>query len=65
MGGDRWQGKAQVDASDSRTISLPDGSTMKTTCLLRGEFDILAVNCFAFGEIMEVCLCLELGSSPK
>lgn len=50
VGKDKWLGKAQVDASDSRTISLPDGSNMKTTCLLRGEFDILAVNCFAFGE---------------
>jgi hypothetical protein len=44
----RWFGKAQVDASDKRTIILPDGTTMNTTLLLRGEFDILAVNCYAF-----------------
>jgi len=44
----RWMGKAQVDASDRRTIRLPDGSTLNTTLLLRGEFDILAVNCYAF-----------------
>jgi len=50
LGDDEWLGKAQVDASDSRNVILPDGSTLKTTCLLRGEFDILAVNCFAFGE---------------
>jgi hypothetical protein len=50
LGGDAWQGKAQVDASDRRVIALPDGSQMNTTCLLRGEFDLLAVNCFAFGE---------------
>ncbi len=47
---DTWQGKVQVDASDRRMVALPDGSTLNTTCLLRGEFDVLAVNCFAFGE---------------
>ena len=46
----RWVGKAQVDASDRRTITLPDGSTMNTTLLLKGEFDILAVNCYAFDQ---------------
>ncbi|MEZ4514805.1 MAG: restriction endonuclease [Chloroflexota bacterium] len=44
----RWTGKAQVDGSDRRTITLPDGSTLNTTLLLRGDFDILAVNCYAF-----------------
>lgn len=29
-------------------LNLPDGSALNTTLLLRGEFDILAVNCFAF-----------------
>jgi hypothetical protein len=41
-------GKSQVDASDCREVSFADGSKLKTTCLLRGEFDILAVNCYAF-----------------
>lgn len=50
LGGDKWSGKAQVDASDSRDITFPDESKLKTTCLRRGEFDLLAVNCFAFGE---------------
>lgn len=45
-----WAGKAQVDASDRRQVTLPDGSTANTTCLLRGEFDVLAVNLFAFGD---------------
>lgn len=45
-----FMGKSQVDASDRRTIVLPNGNTVTTTCLLRGEFDILAVNCFAFRE---------------
>lgn len=41
-------GKAQCDASDRRTVTFADGSTLETTCLLAGEFDILAVNLFAF-----------------
>ncbi len=45
-----WSGKAQVDASDRREITLPDGSKITTTCLVKGEFDILAVNVFAFAE---------------
>ncbi len=43
-----WFGKAQVDASDRRTIILPSGDELNTTLLLRGEFDVLAVNCYAF-----------------
>ena len=43
-----WVGKAQVDASDRREVILPNETTVSTTCLLRGEFDILAVNVFAF-----------------
>lgn len=45
-----WRGKAQVDASDKRTITFPDKTTLDTTLLLRGEFHLLAVNCFAFGQ---------------
>lgn len=48
---DGWTGKAQVDASDRREVTLPDGSAVATTCLLKGEFDILAVNVFAFAGI--------------
>lgn len=47
---EEWVGKAQVDASDRREIVLPDNSRVTTTCLLKGEFDILAVNVFAFEE---------------
>lgn len=43
-----YTGKTQVDASDRRRIGLPNGSKIATTCLLAGEFDILAVNLFAF-----------------
>lgn len=50
LGPDSWRGKSQVDASDSRNVSFPNGSTLITTCLKRGEFDILGINCFAFGD---------------
>ncbi len=43
-----WRASAQVDASDRRIIKFPDNSELNTTLLLRGQFDILAVNCFAF-----------------
>jgi len=46
-------GKAQVDTSDRREVVLPDGSTVTTTSLLKGEFDILAVNVFAFEDTFE------------
>ncbi|MFN4955620.1 MAG: helix-turn-helix domain-containing protein [Aphanizomenon sp.] len=45
-----WFGKAQVDASDNREIILPNGRKLKTTLLIRGEFDILAVNCYGFNK---------------
>jgi hypothetical protein len=45
-----WYGKAQVDASDRRPVTFPDGSTKETTLLLRGDFDILAINLFEFGQ---------------
>lgn len=48
--GDIKVGTAQCDASDKRTLTFPDGTTLATTCLLAGEFDILAVNLFAFGH---------------
>lgn len=45
-----WYGRAQVDASDRRTITLADGTSANTTLLLFGEFDILAVNIFSFED---------------
>lgn len=44
-----WTAKTQVDASDRRDVILSSGDKLNTTLLLRGEFDILAVNCFGFG----------------
>lgn len=43
-----WFGKAQCDGSDRRTVKFKNGSKLNTTCLLCGEFDVLAVNCFGF-----------------
>lgn len=40
--------KVQCDGSDRRLVSFPDGTTLQTTCLLRGQFDILAVSLFQF-----------------
>jgi len=45
---ERWTGAVQVDASDKREVILADGTTLTTTCLKVGEFDVLAVNLFAF-----------------
>jgi len=50
LGNDTWEGKSQVDGSDRRIVHFHDGSELNTTLLIRGEFDLLAVNCFAFGE---------------
>lgn len=45
-----WQGKTQCDGSDRRAVTLSNGSKVTTTLLPVGEFDILAVNCFSFGN---------------
>ncbi len=45
-----YRGRAQVDASDRRSVTFPDGSKLETTCLLAGQFDILALNLFQFRE---------------
>jgi len=31
-----------------RNVTFPDGVTLSTTCLLAGDFDLLAVNLFGF-----------------
>lgn len=41
-------GRAQCDGSDRRIVTFADGSQLNTTCLLVGEFDMLAINCFGF-----------------
>ena len=46
----RYTGKYQCDASDRREIELAHGNTVNTTLLEVGEFDILAVGVFEFGN---------------
>lgn len=46
----RYTGVFQCDASDRREINLPTGKRVNTTCLQVGEFDLLAVGLFAFGD---------------
>ena len=48
-----FEGRCQVDASDKRKVTLPDGSTLETTCLLTGKFDLLAVNLYEFRQQWE------------
>ncbi len=48
--GSVWRGRFQCDASDRRTVKIPGNGKLETTCLLVGEFDLLAVNLFAFGQ---------------
>lgn len=38
----------QNDASDARRVALSDGTSIITTCYVRGEYDILAVPLFPF-----------------
>ena len=45
-----FTGKCQCDASDRRWVALPDGQRIETTCLVVGEFDLLAVNLFEFQQ---------------
>jgi hypothetical protein len=42
------QADVQNDASDSRSIKLPTGNSVITTCYARGDYDILAVPLFPF-----------------
>jgi len=43
-------GRFQCDASDRRPITLPNGESLETTCLLVGQFDLIAVGLFEFGK---------------
>ena len=61
----KWTGKSQVDGSDRRTVEFSDGTTQNTTLLLRGEFDILAVNCFAFGDTWRFVFALNKDLKPS
>lgn len=44
----KYRGKVQCDASDRRPVKIPTGGAIETTCLLVGEFDVLAAGLFGF-----------------
>lgn len=52
-------GTFQCDASDCRTIKLRNGHTVTTTCLEVGEFDVVAINLFAFEERWQFAFALN------
>lgn len=54
---DVYSGIAQVDASDSKPVTLPNGDVVKTACLVVGGFDILAINLFEFGQKWRFAFC--------
>lgn len=56
---DSWQGNFQCDASDRREVILPNGRKLTTTCLLVGEFDLLAVSLFQFGDTWRFAFALN------
>ncbi len=49
--GEGYKGTFQCDASDRRAVTLPNGESVHTTCLVVGGFDLLAVNLFEFGQV--------------
>jgi hypothetical protein len=49
----KYRGAVQCDASDKRNVPLSDGKSFSTTCLLVGEFDILAAGLFSFRELWD------------
>jgi len=44
----QYSAKVQNDASDRRTIILPNGDKVETTCYAVGEYDVLAVGLHPF-----------------
>ena len=47
----------QCDASDARTVLFSDGSSVHTTALAVGEFDVVAVNIHALVGVWEFVFC--------
>jgi transcriptional regulator with XRE-family HTH domain len=59
IGSINLEARFQCDASDRRKIKLGNGQEIETTCLKFGEFDIIAVNLFAFREKWEFAFALN------
>jgi hypothetical protein len=41
---DTWQGKVRTKATDRRDIEIDGVGVIRTSCLIKGEFDILAIS---------------------
>jgi len=54
-----YKGTFQCNASDTTEVTLPNGETVSTNCLLVGGFDVLAVCLFAFGETWRFAFALN------
>lgn len=44
---DTWQGKVRTKATDKRDVELEGVGTVRTSCLVKGQFDVLAISCMA------------------
>lgn len=60
-----YTGRFQCDASDKRKITLSSGEAITTTCLRFGDFDVLAVNLFAFRGQWEFAFALNRELPPS
>ena len=54
-----YEGTFQCNASDARSVALPNGETLTTNCLVAGEFDLLAVCLFAFEKVWRFAFALN------
>jgi len=57
--GEGYEGTYQCDASDRRMVKLRGGKKIETTCLLVGDFDIIAVSLFSFEETWRFAFALN------
>jgi hypothetical protein len=57
--GEGYEGTFQCNASDTTNVTLPNGETLSTNCLVVGGFDVLAVCLFAFGNTWRFAFALN------
>jgi len=62
--GEGYEGTFQCNASDTTNVTLPNGETLSTNCLVVGGFDVLAVCLFAFGNTWRFAFALN-GDLPR
>ena len=65
IGSNTFSGKYQCDASDRRRITMPNGIEIETTCLLFGEFDIVAVPLYGFNKRWDFAFALNRDLKPS